>query len=105
MIGMGCVPEPATIELWTCDLELPNASTRAIALPIELDLPSRRFSFVLRSEVHVPVELRSRDLQLVLPYYQGRVSLLVNGRKLPRRDARLESMYAPNVPHAWTVPP
>jgi serine/threonine protein kinase len=101
----GCARSSTAIPLthWTLDSE---GTKSDVVMPTHLNdrVPSHSSVFTLHTDVDVPAAIRGRDLAVWIPYFQGVVSLSVDGSDAITIDPDLVEIYSTRGPHLWRIP-
>src|SRR6185503_5335201 len=100
--GSGCSgPEGQVLEHWTVHI---RDRSDPIEFPVHLNdqLPNRIEPYRLTATVTLDADLRSRDLDLAIPYLPAPVSLRVDGAPVAPAPGS-EPIHRHVGPHRWAI--
>ncbi len=104
---VGCHAPASTLELRDWKLQVPSSALEtSLELPARIDdrLPRHRCTYVLRTRVALPPELRGQALALSVPMLRALATVRVNGRDVASSNEPLIAVYRASGPHRWLVP-
>ena len=98
---LGCQRGTDVLSDWT--LTVDGRST-AVELPGTLQVPEHPLTYRLDTTVAIPSGRRGRSLRLVVPHFDGLLSLRANGHPVPLEDPARTAVYRRRGPHSFPIP-